>query len=293
MRAVAFSGSLVALGLAALASAQSFPGGAAVRLTPGQSVSGPEVLDLTLATFRLPVGWTATGGDEPQLVVLTFGQVSTLVTAKPATAGEVRRQLGGPIDLGQGVVLEPVTQVLEIGDTLRAGFGVRGTAGAIAANTLVRVGTEGVSLGFIALGTPADVLAVDEALAAMASSAAFPATPARLPTAADGWETYLRGRYLVRLYTASGYHEKEEIWLCSDGSFRSAADFGGFGDAGSAAGTSRRSGTWRAEGRTGGPGQLWLLKTDGTTRQFPVEFRSEEFYLNGARWMRGDNELCE
>lgn len=290
---VALSGSLFALGLATLVSAQASPVGSAVRLTPGQTVPGPEVLDLTLATFRLPAGWTATGADEPQVLVLAFGQVSTLVTAKPATAAEVRKQLAGPIDLGRGVVLEPVTQPLEIGDTLRAGFGVRGTAGALAANTLVRVGSQGASLGFIALGAPADVLAVDETLAAMASSAAFPAIPARLPSAADGWGTYLAGRYLVRLYTGNGYHEKEEIWLCSDGSFRSAADFGGFGDAGSAAGTSRRSGTWRAEGRTGGPGRLWLQKTDGTTRQLPVEFRSEEFYLNGERWMRGDNELCE
>ncbi len=290
---VAVSGSLVALGFAALASAQILPTDSAARLTPGQSVAGPGVLDLTLATFRLPAGWTATGGDEPQVLVLTFGQVSTLVTAKPATAAEVRQQLAGAIDLGRGVVLEPATQPLEIGDTLRAGFGVRGTAGALAANTLVRVGSQGASLGFIALGAPRDVLAVDDTLATMAASAMFPAIAARLPSAPDGWETYLAGRYLVRLFTGNGYHEKEEIWLCSDRSFRSAADFGGFGDAGSAAGTSRRSGTWRAEGRTAGPGMLWLQKTDGTTRQVPVEFRSEDFYLNGERWMRGDNELCE
>ena len=118
---VAVSGSLVALGFAALASAQTLPTDSAVRLTPGQSVAGPGVLDLTLATFRLPAGWTATGGDEPQVLVLTFGQVSTLVTAKPATAAEVRQQLAGPIDLGRGVVLEPVTQPLELGDTLRLG----------------------------------------------------------------------------------------------------------------------------------------------------------------------------
>ena len=104
---------------------------------------------------------------------------------------------------------------------------------------------------------------------------------------------YLKGRYLVRFYSGNGYSEKHEIWLCTNGQFRSRFDGGGFTQGvASGAFEGGNVGTWAAQGNRAG-GVLSLSASDGAQSRFEVRESSDALLLNGQKWLRGENSLCD
>lgn len=109
----------------------------------------------------------------------------------------------------------------------------------------------------------------------------------------DEWEPYLRGRYLARFYTRTGYTESTELWLCSDGVFYFNNQSGGFGGGASGAFQGAGNGRWSASG-AGATGSLDLEWSNGGQSTWPLEYDYDQnqLFVNGQRMLRGENERC-
>jgi hypothetical protein len=158
----------------------------------------------------------------------------------------------------------------------------------------VRLTSGGLGVAFIVLSPPAQAPAHIDAMRTFALSLGV-TEPTTQPatTGNDEWQPYLSGRYLARYYTTSGYTESTELWLCSDGSFYFNDQAGGFGGGASGAYQGRGDGQWSATG-AGATGTLTLRWASGEESRWALEYNydADELYLNGSRWLRGNNERC-
>lgn len=249
-------------------------------------------LDLSAGvTLTVPDGWRGAVADATTAsLVGPDGDSTIIVSIRPATPTEVEGQLTGPIDLGRGIVLAPMGQPQTEGEDRFADFTVTGTAKP--ARAVVRIRTLAGGRAFALVGI-VPVAAVPELRAVQGQIMASAQFRVPVEAASSSWTAYLRGRYLVRLYSGNGYSEKHELWLCSDGSFASAMDGGGF-TAGVASGAfgSNSNGTWVAAGEVTGAGIITLMRTDGQRGELRAEMTGDNFTLNGERWLRGDNNRC-
>lgn len=270
----------------------------AAPMAHSQEGSALKTLELPAGiAVPLPDGWRGSPGNAVTgSIVAPDGQTTVIVTFQPASLAEIAQQLAGPIDLGQGIVLTPVSAARTVSGYSTADFTVAGTPVPARGVVLLKPLSGGRVLGLVGIAPVGSVEAMRKAQVRMISGAVLSAAaPSAQPTGpgGSGWANYLRGRYLVRLYTGNGYQEKEEIWLCSDGTYASASEGGGFtaGVASGAFGSNRR-GTWSATGETSGQGVLSLTAVDGTRGQRQVRLGADGVYLNGVRWLRGDNARC-
>jgi len=110
----------------------------------------------------------------------------------------------------------------------------------------------------------------------------------------DEWEPFLRGLYLARYYTRTGYTESTELWLCSNGVFYYNSQGGGFGGGASGAAQSTGGGQWSATG-AGKTGTLLLQWSNGERSSLALEYDYENnrVFVDGDRMLRGNNERCQ
>ena len=290
----------------------------AVPLEPGKLYNGEtriEVPDLGLA-ITLPEGWQGLLPPDASVFVMESRatQANLFLMGDRLTLEELRQVMSSRIPLDDGVVLVPSGQVREAEGWLEADYDVRGEP-TLKSRIRAQTGTSGVAFAIIAIS---DDARFDDALAgidAVSSSVVFsePVQPPSPPGLAGDWQDYLKGRYVVRLYTGSGYYEEEHIWLCSDGSFfrRSSSGGSSLGSGASAAFGGRGQGVWRAEGALAGPGQL-VLRYGATSFEGNASFgrweeqggptelnydlllsTDDKLYLNDRRWFRDANQRCQ
>lgn len=265
--------------------------------TAGERVEDPS----SGLALTLPQGWRGALAPDGSAFVMEAdaGDGYLFVVGEPTSEAEVRSELASPIDLGDGIVLRPAGSIREISSGhLSAEFDVGGAPSELDGVVDVRLTETGLGVAFILLTPPA---AADDNVMAMRELALSLGVtePATNPSAAsaeggnDEWEPYLRGRYLARFYTGSGYTEKTELWLCTDGTFYFDDQGGGFGGGASGAFQSRGDGRWTATG-AGRSGTLELQWADGSRSSWALEYdaRQDHLYLNGDRWLRGANERC-
>jgi hypothetical protein len=281
-------GALAVLGVASLASAQIEPG----RIyAGGEQLSDPELgLRLTI-----PAGWR--GGLSPDGESLQLrsdaGGSFMVVLADEMTEADARARMAEPVDLGDGVVLTPRAEVRTIASGhLSAPYSVSGTQVELASVVDVRLTPAGLGVAFILLAPPGAIEAEQEALRELALSLGVK-EPAVQAGGNDEWQPYLRGKYLARFYTATGYTESTELWLCSDGSFQYDSQGGGFGGGASGAAQSTGGGRWSATG-AGKTGTLVLQWGNGerSTLSLEYDYEANRLYVNGERMLGGPNEVC-
>lgn len=266
----------------ALAVALLVGSGPALAQTPVSIQSG--------LTVQAPKGWRSTPADAKRIVMVgPDGDTTIIATLDEVSDATIRAQLTAPVDLGGGIVLTPTGQPRSIGDYVSNDYAVRGTRKPGRAVVMIRRYPGGRALGLIGIALSATVESMRTIQARMMQTATVKAPPA--PTG-EALTAYLKGRYLVRFHSGSGYHEKQEIWLCSDGSYAMSADGGG-ATAGVASGAFRggHNGRWTAQGALGG-GSLTLKAQDGRELRFKVADGKDGLYLDGRRWLRGDNKRC-
>ena len=109
------------------------------------------------------------------------------------------------------------------------------------------------------------------------------------------WSEFLQTKYLTNFRYTDTSGKQNEIWLCSDGTFRSDIKRKGLAKAGDKDIRGKKKGTWRAEG-TGPMGTLYL-KINKTDEEAPIELRVEEdkFYSvsSGERVYIMENFECK
>lgn len=109
------------------------------------------------------------------------------------------------------------------------------------------------------------------------------------------WARELLGRELVQSSSGSGHYSMKTLFLCRNGTYRfnrNSGNFGG-GSYGSAYSDARSgaAGRWRASGPANA-GTLVLRANNGSQQTFRVAISDEGFYLNGSKWLRGDDSGC-
>ncbi len=123
----------------------------------------------------------------------------------------------------------------------------------------------------------------------------FEFTKPKTSAAASQVRNVLAGKHLLYLYTASGYSERKDIYLCSSGTFYQSTNLGGFspGDVGgpSFGASGGRSGLWSISPN----GQKLILRfQQGGTAEYQLAARqaSNEIGMNGQRWFVKEQTEC-
>ena len=103
------------------------------------------------------------------------------------------------------------------------------------------------------------------------------------------WYKEVVGRQLVYICVGNGYREKEQIWLCSNGTFQSSGQGGSISSLGSAAfSDGGYQGKWGVNGDI-----LTLAFSNGSTAKYKLSFYDGFLYLDNTRYFRVDNDVCK
>lgn len=280
---------VIAIG-AAPASAQIEPG----RIYAGGEQIGDPALGLTLT---LPAGWRGSLSPDGQAFVMesVAGGGYMVVIGDETTEAEARAQLAEPVDLGGGVVLRPSGDVRDVATGhLTARYTVTGAPGDFVGMADVRLTDAGLGVAFILVTPPEAAEAHLESMREFAFSLGVTEPAAQPASGTDEWEPYLRGMYLARFFTRTGYTESTELWLCANGDFYFNSQGGGFGGGASGAVQGLGNGRWTATG-AGRTGTLILDWSGGDRSTWNLEYDYEQnrLFVNGERMLRGDNERCQ
>jgi hypothetical protein len=218
-----------------------------------------------------------------------------VVIGDQATEAEARQQLAAPVDLGGGVVLTPSGAVQEIASGhLTSSYSVSGAESEFVGTVDVRLTQAGLAVAFVLLSPAAAVGGHLESMREFAFSLGVTEPTPQSTGGGDEWDPFLRGAYLAQYFTATGYTESFELWLCSDGVFYYNGQAGGFGGGASGAAQTTDRGVWSASG-SGRTGTLVLEWSNGerSTMDLEYDYEQNRTFMNGERWLRGDNERCQ
>ena len=272
---------------------------AVAQIQPGRIYTGGEQIGDPALGLRLtlPVGWRGRLSPDGESFVLEseMGGGYLVVIGDEMTEVEARRQLATPADLGDGVVLTPTGAVQTVASGhLTSSYSVSGAQSELVGRVDVRLTQTGLGVAFILLSPPDAAQGHLEAMREFAFSLGVVERTVQSAGGDDEWEPFLRGLYLARYYTAVGYTESTELWLCNDGMFYYDSQGGGFGGGASGAAQSTGGGRWSATG-AGKTGTLLLAWSNGERSSMSLEYDYEQnrVFVNGQRMLRGENERCQ
>jgi hypothetical protein len=109
--------------------------------------------------------------------------------------------------------------------------------------------------------------------------------------AASQWQTFLRGKHLIYLYTSGGFSERTDIYLCSSGGFSYRSDSSSLSNNGSGAVGANSDGNWKI---SPSGTSLILQFSSGATREYKISRRQagNEIGLNGNRYFVQTQNEC-
>jgi hypothetical protein len=230
-------------------------------------------------SFAAPAGFDAQQSNEGFALVNRAQTVAVLVTAHNhqtfrefAAQANLERdglKLAGQVqDFGQGGKSFRATKQTD------EGLGV--------VDTFVLFSPHGGGVLVVAISKAANERENSEAARRVAESVAF--SKPRESELGKQLEAALGGKQLIYLYTASGYSEREDIFLCPSGRFVFRGDASSLSNSGSAAVGSDSEGNWKVSTR-GGP-TLVLQFRNGSVREHKISARqaSNEIGLDGKRY---------
>lgn len=280
--------------------------GLAVEIEPARIYPGGTRLEVAAygVAFTVPAHWKGTLPAGSEVFVMqpdADPEVYIMASGEAATKAEVAEVMASPIDLGDGLTLHPIAEVVERGEALAGRYEVRGAPQRLSAYSEVVSGVRGVTVAFTLIAAPGSLAqheAIVQTLVAGTDLGAGGKTVTDSEStdtddAHDRWDVYLKGKHILRYYTATGYTEEQYLWLCSDGTFRKRRQSGGFGGGASGAYQGKVSGRWTATG-SGEYGLLTLHYGDGTTSEYELrwDYDKNRLYVDGKRWLHGANDLC-
>jgi hypothetical protein len=249
--------------------------------------------------LTLPQGWRGVLPQGSELFVLESSDQQTRLYLRIEAIGQAQmvEALSAQIPLGGGVVLSPTSQPSVKNGLIEAHFNALLIDRSEPAVVVAREIRVGLSAAIILLPAAddarlktlaADMLNIIESHAI--AQQAVGASPSQGP---GSWQEYLRGRHIQRYNTHSNYQEIQNLWLCSDGSFRKTFQSGGFSMySASGATQSGSQGRWQAQGDSSGEGSLTLQFADGGSASHRLALK-DKLYLDGKQWLRVKNEYCQ
>ncbi len=236
-------------------------------------------------SFAMPRGWKseksgdgyAVGNPERTIVIAVKGHTYANFQAFAAEAHLERD--------GLTLVGEP--------KTITGGYHFRTTKDGLIIDTFVVFSPSGGGAMAVAFAKEPDAVTALNTGGAIANSFVF--TKPKVSAAAGQVRNVLAGKHLMFLYTASGYSERKDIYLCSSGTFYQSTNMGGFspGDVGgpSFGASGGKSGSWAISAN----GQKLVLRfQQGGTTEYLLTARgaSNEIGMNGRRWFVQAQTVC-
>lgn len=273
--------------------------------------------------FTIPESWQGAWPNGSQFFVLESStlKANLFLMFDQVSKQQLQQIMSQTIPLDSGISLQPISRPINHSDRLESHYSVMGAPQAMSAFVSGREFRPGFSVAVIALSQSnnkaveqiaSSLIGSIETKAITASQASASTQTATSNSGGQPWKDYMKGRYIARYYTGSGYSEKEQLWLCSDGTFYSSFNAGGYSMNG-ASGASANSGQgrWHAEGNTSGTGTLilqfgagkvveghgpgfdWTESSAGGERWTYQLNLKDKLYLNDSQWLRGNNDYCK
>lgn len=245
--------------------------------------------------FTIPEGWIGMWPSGTETFVLeTLQQDLTLILVFDTfSQSNIVEMMAEPIPLGEGIYLMPNATPTNQATHYENSYDVQGAGQLLDAFIAARTIRDGLSLASMLLGSTLTDKAIQQTVALTTTMDVREPRAIPLDPNAQSWQQYMQGRYIVRYYTGSGYREKHEMWLCSDGSFATNFNSGGYSmDGFSGAFGDNTIGRWEAQGSINQVGILQLTYNNGERNSYQIELH-DSLFLNGTKWLRGDNERCQ
>lgn len=106
------------------------------------------------------------------------------------------------------------------------------------------------------------------------------------------WPEFLKNKYLMSYLSSTQYKEQDEIWLCSDGTFKAKIKSKGKLVVEKSPYKGTNKGTWRAEG-IGEKGKLYLTVSKRDDATLEMEIKDDKIFINGGRFFALENNNCK
>lgn len=249
-------------------------------------------------TFNALSGWTV--GEEDG----SFGMANPSISQNAAititphqynSAQQLMADIQDVRDENESVYLTSRSQSLSSGQIMTSFDGTaKGQKLQIKSLSLFSPFEGGVSVTAIVVGNE-EMEKYFELARSVASSVKF--TKPQKSSAAEHWNTLIKGRQLLYMKTEGGFSDKWNYDLCSDGTFYYNSNSSGMSGGASVlsyASQDRNAGTWRVSSM-GNKVYLSLYKSDGSVSQMEITASGQskgQLLLNGKRHFITDNESC-
>jgi hypothetical protein len=169
----------------------------------------------------------------------------------------------------------------------------RSTQGMAVIDTAVVFSGNGGGVAVVSITDEANATTGFNTVAAIANSISF--FQPKVSAVAEKVRSLLSGKRLIYLYTGSGYSERKDIILCSNGMFYQSTDMGGFTpndvDGPSFAATGGKRGRWSVSANGN---KLAMAFERAGTVEYTLSARqaSNEIGMNGQRWFVQTQNVC-
>ena len=244
-------------------------------------------------SFTIPKNWQGQLPPDQAIFVLSSPshQGNIFLSLEQLNAEQVKRAMTEPSHWGN-IQMIPARKVAVRKNWYNMDYEVKGSQIPISAYAQTVVGNQGYSLLILALDEPKAMSGVKKSIDELSRSINWqpPKTTIAKPSARQLTQ-YLSNRKLIRLYTGSGYREKETINLCNNKRFVRYFESGGFGGGVSMVSQDNNQGTWTTSGSQQN-GQLTLQYDDASVSQYSLEVKKDGVYLNGSRFFRDGSADC-
>jgi len=230
-------------------------------------------------TFAVPAGFDSRQSDEGFGL---FNATRTVVIAVKGHDFETFEKFAAQSNL-ESDGFSPVGKVQDFGDkgkTFRVSK--QNPRGVLIVDTFVLFSPFGGGMLIAAFSDAAHQQEGSRAALQVANSVAF--TKSRPAEVEQQLQTFFRGKHLLYLYSASGFSERTDIYLCPSGEFFFRSNSSSVSNNGSGVVGSNSDGVWKISTRGGA--SLVLQFRGGPLRQFKISPRqaNNEIGLNGNRY---------
>jgi len=267
------------------------------RLQPGKiyNAGTPIYAPLVGLKARVPEGWFGTlpQGEEVFLLIPTTSQTGYMfINAHKQPLSDFPERWKQTFSLTDAITITLKDEPQIKDGKLCAEFDVMGTAEPAVAYAEALPGKEGFTIVFILLSPLKDYESFRKDFSVLVNSAAL-----EEPTIGDKygdlvWGAFLQNKHLMSYISAGHQREKNEVWLCVDGTFRSKIKAGKLASELKRQYRGTNKGTWRAEG-TGKNGQLYLTFNSKEPLTLEMEISDDKIFLNGSRYFILENTTCK
>ena len=265
---------------------------AGVVYNPGEQINAPMVG----LTAILPEGWAGylpqdtemlllMSVDNPEASIYAFGFDDTMDEIKERLNLDIR------FEIENGIELNRVGDAFMRGDVLAANLVVENSTNELLGYAEAKCADYGWCVMYLAIAPKEVYDKVKSGLIEfMDNSQLGEPTLGSLYDNFD-WPDKLKDKYLAT-YLSNPYVKKNnQVWLCSDGTFKSKIQQKGFGDL-SKKYKGNRSGTWTGEGK-GAIGKLTLNFSKADPVTVELEIKEDKLYIGQDRYYVMEYKDCK